>query len=114
MNETAILSPATPHGHGQPDCEGLWAAQRETEGSAPSGPMAKAWDPPSSSENAKASVCDAATCTSGSGACSPLGNAASPVPGTKLQRLLPTVTESAVRMPCGSPIPIKSRGAPHL
>src|ERR1051325_10044528 len=42
MNETAILSPATPHGHGQPDCEGLWAAKRETFQSAvkPSGPMA--------------------------------------------------------------------------
>src|SRR5262245_52562618 len=99
MNETAICSAAAPQGQGQPDCEGLWAAKRETfqsavkpsgpmacragrkrpwkegcgqsarietEVSAPSGAMAKASDPPSSSEKEKGSACEAATCTSGS------------------------------------------------
>src|SRR6266850_8186606 len=114
MNETAICSPATPHGQGQPDCEGLWAAKRETfhsagnpsgpmacragrkrpwkdgcgqsarmdtEVSAPSGAMAKASDPPSSSEKENGSVCVAEPCTSASDAWSPPVSAISPVPG---------------------------------
>src|SRR6185369_681307 len=114
MNETAICSLITPQGQGQPDCEGLWAAKRETfhsavnpswliacragrkrpwnegcgqsarmdtEVSAPSGAMANASDPPSSSENEKGSVCEAAPSMSVSGACRPPAIAASPLPG---------------------------------